>query len=111
MALTETSGSEPSADTGLREQRRALPDHPGVYLFRDAKGRVIYVGKAKSVRKRVASHFSGGEGRLTSRMLGVVPRRRRIDAHAAHRVGHHTRCGGLMAMTVRGGIVGRRLGS
>src|SRR6476469_399520 len=42
----------------LREQRRALPDQPGVYLFRDAKGRVIYVGKAKSVRKRVASHFS-----------------------------------------------------
>src|ERR671922_1403363 len=43
----------------LAEQRRALPDEPGVYLFRDARGRVIYVGKAKSVRKRVASHFSG----------------------------------------------------
>jgi len=47
-------------------QRRALPDQPGVYLFRDAKGRVIYVGKANSVRKRVASHFSkaqaGGRG-------------------------------------------------
>ena len=42
----------------LTEQRRALPDQPGVYLFRDARGRVIYVGKAKSVRKRVASHFS-----------------------------------------------------
>ncbi len=42
----------------LLEQRRALPDQPGVYLFRDARGRVIYVGKAKSVRKRVASHFS-----------------------------------------------------
>jgi excinuclease ABC subunit C len=42
----------------LAEQRRTLPDKPGVYLFRDAKGRVIYVGKAKSVRKRVASHFS-----------------------------------------------------
>jgi excinuclease ABC subunit C len=42
----------------LADQRRALPDQPGVYLFRDAKGRVIYVGKAKSVRKRVASHFS-----------------------------------------------------
>ena len=38
----------------LREQRRALPDQPGVYLFRDARGRVIYVGKAKSIRKRVA---------------------------------------------------------
>ncbi|HTW43002.1 MAG TPA: excinuclease ABC subunit UvrC [Solirubrobacteraceae bacterium] len=44
--------------TSLREQRRALPDQPGVYLFRDARGRVIYVGKAKSVRKRVASHFA-----------------------------------------------------
>src|SRR5438067_3868135 len=42
----------------LREQRRALPDQPGVYLFRDRQGRVIYVGKAKSIRKRVASHFN-----------------------------------------------------
>ncbi|TMF29025.1 MAG: excinuclease ABC subunit UvrC, partial [Chloroflexi bacterium] len=43
----------------LAEQRRGLPDQPGVYLFRDERGRVIYVGKAKSIRKRVASHFSG----------------------------------------------------
>jgi excinuclease ABC subunit C len=43
----------------LTEQRRNLPDQPGVYLFRDAKRRVLYVGKAKSIRKRVASHFSG----------------------------------------------------
>jgi excinuclease ABC subunit C len=47
----------PRADR-LSEQRRALPDEPGVYLFRDDRGRVIYVGKAKSIRKRVASHFS-----------------------------------------------------
>jgi excinuclease ABC subunit C len=40
------------------EQRRSLPNEPGVYLFRDAKGRVVYVGKAKSIRKRVASHFA-----------------------------------------------------
>jgi excinuclease ABC subunit C len=46
------------AKTSLDEQRRGLPDQPGVYLFRDGRGRVIYVGKAKSVRKRVASHFS-----------------------------------------------------
>jgi excinuclease ABC subunit C len=47
-------------------QRRSLPDQPGVYLFRDGKGRVIYVGKANSIRKRVASHFAkanvGGRG-------------------------------------------------
>src|SRR5690349_18931503 len=42
----------------LREQRLSLPDQPGVYVFRDRRGRVIYVGKAKSIRKRVASHFS-----------------------------------------------------
>ena len=43
------------------DQRRKLPDEPGVYLFRDARGKVIYVGKAKSIRKRVASHFSGSD--------------------------------------------------
>jgi excinuclease ABC subunit C len=42
----------------IAEQRSKLPDQPGVYLFNDAKGRVIYVGKARSIRKRVASHFS-----------------------------------------------------
>jgi excinuclease ABC subunit C len=42
------------------DRRRELPDEPGVYLFRDTRGKVIYVGKAKSIRKRVASHFSGG---------------------------------------------------
>src|SRR5436190_5528316 len=50
-----------TADT-LVEQRRKLPDQPGVYLFRDTRGRVLYVGKAKSVRKRVASHFVKAQG-------------------------------------------------
>lgn len=49
------------SSTSVAAQRRALPDQPGVYLFRDAKGRVIYVGKAKSIRKRVASHFSNAQ--------------------------------------------------
>ena len=42
----------------IKEQRRSLPDSPGVYLFRDNRKRVIYVGKAKSIKKRVAGHFS-----------------------------------------------------
>src|SRR6201996_4294193 len=40
------------------DKRRNLPDEPGVYLFRDKRGKVLYVGKAKSIRKRVASHFT-----------------------------------------------------
>jgi excinuclease ABC subunit C len=52
----------------IAEQRRSLPDAPGVYLFRDADGELLYVGKARSIRKRVASHFSGGDTRLTARI-------------------------------------------
>jgi excinuclease ABC subunit C len=47
----------------LEEQRKALPDQPGVYLFRDKDGDVLYVGKAMSIRKRVAGHFSGKASR------------------------------------------------
>ncbi|MGH2924586.1 MAG: excinuclease ABC subunit UvrC [Solirubrobacterales bacterium] len=45
--------------SNLDDQRRRLPDQPGVYLFKDGDGGVLYVGKARSIRKRVASHFSG----------------------------------------------------
>ncbi len=56
----------------VREQRRSLPDAPGVYLFKDAKGKVLYVGKAKSIRKRVAGHFSKGNPRGTRDMTGEI---------------------------------------
>jgi excinuclease ABC subunit C len=56
----------------VAQQRRELPDSPGVYLFHggggEGDGEILYVGKARSIRKRVASHFSGGESRLTSRV-------------------------------------------
>src|ERR1700733_10809062 len=54
------------------ERRRELPDEPGVYLFRDAKGKVIYVGKAKSIRKRVASHFSNPSTRAGREILEMI---------------------------------------
>jgi excinuclease ABC subunit C len=56
----------------LAEQRKSLPDGPGVYLFRDAKGKVIYVGKAKSIKKRVASHFSNPVTRGSVEMADVI---------------------------------------
>lgn len=36
------------------------PDQPGIYLYRDAKGKILYVGKARSIRKRLASYFAAG---------------------------------------------------
>ncbi len=56
----------------LAEQRKTLPDTPGVYLFRDARGRVIYVGKAKSIKKRVASHFSNPVTRGAYEMADAI---------------------------------------
>jgi excinuclease ABC subunit C len=58
--------------TALKEQRRNLPDSPGVYLFRDRKGGVIYVGKAKSIRKRVNGHFSNRVTRGDTQMVELA---------------------------------------
>lgn len=43
--------------TNLKSKVRDLPNKPGVYLMRDQLGRVIYVGKARSLRKRVSQYF------------------------------------------------------
>lgn len=67
MTQVDGNGSLSRAER-VAEQRRGLPDQPGVYLFHDRDGDLLYVGKARSIRKRVASHFSGGETRLTSRV-------------------------------------------
>ena len=48
---------------GLDERLATVPPKPGVYLLKDRAGKVIYVGKAKSLRSRVASYFRGGDGR------------------------------------------------
>jgi excinuclease ABC subunit C len=62
--------STPELDTRLR----SVPTGPGVYLYRDSGGQVIYVGKAKSLRTRVRSYFrqSGALDTRKDRMVGQV---------------------------------------
>ena len=47
----------------LAETLVRLPSESGVYLFKDLQGKVLYVGKATSLRARVRSYFSGGDTR------------------------------------------------
>lgn len=56
-------------ETDLDGRLANLPTRPGVYLLRDKHGKVIYVGKAKSLRSRVRSYFRGGDERAQVRFL------------------------------------------
>ena len=59
----------------LRAILRQLPTSPGVYLMKNADGRVLYVGKADSLRNRVRSYFgskTGVDSRIVSRCMPVA---------------------------------------
>jgi excinuclease ABC subunit C len=59
--------------TSLEAKLKRLPAKPGVYLFRDADGKILYVGKAKSLRPRVRSYFRQG-GDTRAGIGGMVSR-------------------------------------
>ena len=64
-----------------QRRKRHLADHlpaaPGVYLFRDARGRVLYVGKSTNLRGRVRQYFTASESR--TRMAEMVALAERVD--------------------------------
>ena len=64
-------------DDLLKEVVQRLPDSPGVYKFHNKDGILIYIGKAKSIKKRVSSYFSKSSGinqktlRLVSEIVSI----------------------------------------
>jgi excinuclease ABC subunit C len=73
----------------VREQLATLPAAPGVYLFRDSHDGLLYVGKAKSLRARVRTYFSGGDARpgidqLVDRVASVEVILTQSEAEALH---------------------------
>ena len=63
MPAVLPSARSDAAAINLKEKVRHLPDKPGVYLMKDRLGRIIYVGKARSLKKRVSSYFQRGRAR------------------------------------------------
>ncbi|BAU55227.1 exonuclease domain-containing protein [Mucilaginibacter gotjawali] len=59
QALKQNSKEQVLPPNLPRKDVDALPSSPGIYYFHDEKGKVIYVGKAKNLKKRVSSHFAG----------------------------------------------------
>ncbi|WP_299578483.1 excinuclease ABC subunit UvrC [uncultured Sunxiuqinia sp.] len=57
----------------LKKQVSVLPDQPGIYQYFDNTGKIIYVGKAKNLKKRVASYFSKNhENRKTALLVRAI---------------------------------------
>jgi len=64
--------------TQLEEQLKVLPAKPGIYLFKDERGKVIYVGKAANLSNRVRSYF-GASSSLSSKIQQLVSRIRELE--------------------------------
>lgn len=89
--LASADAAESSHDFGFRRalaRVREFPQSPGVYLMKDAAGRVIYVGKAKNLRARAGSYFlkAAAEDRRTADLvreiadIDFIPAESEVDA-------------------------------
>ena len=56
----------------LRQKLTLLPEKPGVYLMKDTLGQIIYVGKAKLLKNRVKSYFTGSHDGKTGRLVSQI---------------------------------------
>ena len=65
-------------DPAVLQQAKALPERPGVYLMKDAAGRMLYVGKARRLRSRVRSYFGSGRS-LEPRVRALAERIATLD--------------------------------
>ena len=65
-------------ESDLRPPVGSIPTEPGVYRFRDATGRIIYVGKARNLRSRLSNYFQDPE-LLHPRTASMVATARDVD--------------------------------
>ena len=56
----------------LKKKLEFLPDSPGCYIYRDNIGEIIYVGKAKNLKNRVKSYFTGTHNKKTQVLVSKI---------------------------------------
>jgi len=61
-----------------KERLRSLPEGPGIYIFKDSQGRPLYIGKALSLRRRVASYFHD-HPYLSPRLRSMISQAQEVD--------------------------------
>jgi DNA polymerase-3 subunit epsilon len=79
-SLEELSTFSAQVSPAQRRKRHladAMPTEPGVYLFKDGQGRVLYVGKSRNLRTRVRTYFTASE--MRTRMAEMVGIAERVD--------------------------------
>lgn len=80
----------------LAEDFSNVPDSPGVYFFKNAKGEIIYIGKAKSLKQRISNYF-----------LNNTPRKTREIVRKAHRIEFHKTSTELTALLAEAELIKR----
>lgn len=56
----------------IAEKLKLLPDDPGCYLMKNSEGKIIYVGKAKNLKNRVRSYFTGAHNAKTTKLVSEI---------------------------------------
>lgn len=79
---TEMTDFELTED--LRRQLSALPDEPGVYIFRNLEGEVVYIGKALSLKNRVKSYWNQTAWRERPKLYVMMPKVAKLDTILTH---------------------------
>jgi excinuclease ABC subunit C len=67
-----TSSDREQAMANIRRKLALLPDQPGCYLMKNGEGQIIYVGKAKVLKNRVRSYFTGSHDGKTQRLVSEI---------------------------------------
>jgi len=72
LDILDSSASRDKAMENIRNKLALLPDQPGCYLMKNEEGKIIYVGKAKVLKNRVRSYFTGSHDGKTQKLVSEI---------------------------------------